>query len=68
MQKFVDASYFDWSKNRKPAVLSRGIASIVTPQFKSAAAGEAKIKTACVWPSGIENVDSRYLTRRVWSR
>lgn len=67
MQKGVDITYLDWSKNRKPAILSRGIASLVTLQLKGQT-DWSKIKTACVWPSGIENVDSRYLSRRVWNR
>ena len=67
MQKVVDDAYLDWSKNRKPVILSRGITSLVAHQFKNQGDG-MKVKTSCVWPSGIENLDSRYLSRRVWNR
>ncbi|MBE6452297.1 MAG: hypothetical protein E7012_02265 [Alphaproteobacteria bacterium] len=68
MQKFVDASYFDWSKNKKPVVLSRGIASLAVAQMRTHVAGGGKSKSTYVWPSGLENVDNRYVTRKVWSR
>lgn len=67
MQKSMNTSYLDWSRTRKPTILSRGIASIIVPQLRGQGAG-VKVKTSCIWPSGIENADSRYLTRRVWSR
>lgn len=67
MQKLIENSYFDWSRAQKPTVQARGIAAIVVPQFKSQSANAAP-RARCVWPSGLNNVDSRYLTRKVWSR
>lgn len=68
MQKTIDNSYFDWTREKKPVILSRGIASIAVLQLKGQAANVLKGGARCVWPSGLENVDSRHLTRRVWSR
>lgn len=68
MQKTINTSYLDWTRTAKPAVLSRGIASIVAPQPNSRSADALKGRARCIWPSGFENVDSRYLSRRVWSR
>ena len=67
MQKLIDNSYFDWSRSQKPVVQARGIAAIVVPQFKMQSANVAQ-RSRCVWPSGLNNVDSRYLTRKIWSR
>ena len=67
MQKSIDNSYFDWSRSQKPTVQARGIAAIVTSQFKIQTLNSVS-NTRCVWPSGLENVNSRYLTRKVWSR
>ena len=68
MQKFVDASYLDWSRGQKPAIRSKGIAAIVVPQLKAQSFSAVKGQARCIWPSGLENVDSRYLSRRIWSR
>lgn len=68
MQKTIDSSYMDWTRGQKTTIRSRGIASIVLPQLKSQSASAGKISSRCVWPSGAENVDSRYLSRRIWSR
>lgn len=67
MQKTIDNSYFDWSRSKKPIVVAKGIAAIVVPQFRSQPTGVVQ-SSRCVWPLGLNNVDSRYLTRRVWSR
>lgn len=68
MQKTIDISALDWARGQKVNVQSRGIASIVVPQLKAAAAGALKSRPRCVWPSGFENVDSRFLSRRVWGK
>ena len=68
MQKTINASYLDWTREAKPKVKSRGIASIVAVQMNSQASSIIKGGARCIWPSGFENVDSRYLSRRVWSR
>ncbi|MBR6663379.1 MAG: hypothetical protein IKL33_00970 [Alphaproteobacteria bacterium] len=68
MQKIIDSSYFDWSKDRKPAIISKGLAALVMNQIKSTGGNTQQSKAHCIWPSGLNNVDSRYLTRRVWSR
>jgi len=68
MQKIIDNSYFDWSKNRKPAVVSRGLASLVLNQLKTGSSSQPASRSHCIWPSGLDNIDSRYLTRKVWSR
>lgn len=68
MQKAINNSYLDWTRNSKPAVQSRGIAAIVAPQLNARAADALKGRARCIWPSGFDNVDSRYLSRRVWSR
>ena len=68
MQKTINPSYFEWSRDVKPKIKSRGIASIVAMQLNSQASNVIKGGARCIWPSGFENVDSRYLSRRVWSR
>ncbi|MBE6444646.1 MAG: hypothetical protein E7019_01110 [Alphaproteobacteria bacterium] len=68
MQKIIDSSYFDWSKDRKPAIISKGLAALVMNQIKNSGSGTQLPKSHCIWPSGLNNVDSRYLSRRVWSR
>ena len=68
MQKTINPSYFEWSRDAKPKIKSRGIASIVALQMTNQAANVIKGGARCIWPSGLENVDSRYLSRRVWSR
>lgn len=68
MQKTINPSYFEWSRDARPKIKSRGIASIVAMQLNSQASNVIKGGARCIWPSGFENVDSRYLSRRVWSR
>ncbi len=68
MQKFVDASYLDWTRGQKPIIRERGIAAIIAPQLKAQSLSSTKEHARCIWPSGFENVNSRYLSRRIWSR
>ncbi len=68
MQKTIDNTYLDWTRGGKSAVRARGTGAIVLPQLKMQAAGAAKSQARFIWPSGFDNVDSRYLSRRVWSR
>lgn len=67
MQKVIDTAYLDWSRTSKPVVRARGTASIILPQLKQTAAA-AKEQARFIWPSGFDNVNPRYLSRRVWSR
>jgi len=68
MQKVIDTSFFDWSKNQKNNIQARGLAALVTPQLKNLSLNGSKERARCIWPSGFDNVDYKYISRRVRSR
>ncbi len=67
MQKNIDTSFFDWSRSSKPAILARGLAAII-PQPLKQETGLNKGSSRYIWPSGYDNISSRYLSRRIKSR
>ena len=68
MQKVMEPVIFEWSKNQTAKPSRRGIATLVTPQINLNAPELIKPKARCIWPTALQNTDSRYLSRRVWSR
>ena len=64
MQKVIDVSFFDWSRDSKPTVLARGISALIPNQIKSNSA-LSKESFRYVWPSGYDNISSRYLSRKI---
>lgn len=69
MLKRADQYNLDWHRNKGVEVKKRGSISLVTPQLSSALAERfSQQRPRCVWPSHMEAYESKYLTRRVWSR
>lgn len=67
MRNYNEQINLDWSRHKTVDIKKRGNLSILMPQMPSNA-NAGKEKAQCIWPSALSRADSRFLTRRVWSR
>lgn len=68
MQKLSEESNLDWHRNKTVSVKRRGTAAIITPQLSFGTKSNGIQRPRCVWPSVMDNADSRIISRRVWGR
>ncbi len=70
MRSYIEQMNLDWYRQKTVDIKKRGNLSILLPQngapvFRSEKSAD---KLRCIWPSALNNIDSRFISRRVWSR
>ncbi len=70
MRSYTEQMNLDWYRQKTVGVKKRGNLSILLPQNGAAVSPSEKSadKQRCIWPSILNNVDGRFISRRVWSR
>ena len=70
MRSFTEQMNLDWYRQKTVDIKKRGNLSILLPQNGATVSRSEKSadKLRCIWPSALNNVDSRFISRRVWSR
>lgn len=70
MRSYTEQMNLDWYRQKTVEIKKRGNLSILLPQNGAAVSRSEKSadKPRCIWPSVLNNVDGRFISRRVWSR
>ena len=70
MRSYTEQMNLDWYRQKTVDIKKRGNLSILLPQNGAAVSRGEKNpgKPRCIWPSVLNNADSRFISRRVWSR
>lgn len=68
MAKSIEQLNLDWHRDKVVMVRKRGTSALVTPQLDLNLPREVKDHPKCVWPSLLENSNSKFISRRVWGR
>lgn len=70
MRQVIDKSYLDWSRDKQKQIRAKGAIAVAMLSQKNMVLGSSGVKSSarCVWPLAMAGDDSRYISKRMWSK